>query len=193
MPWEKQFDRAEALDRAMHVLWKRGYESCSMDVLLKAMGIQKGSFYATFHSKHEILLAALRQYMKERFEDFEKMGRSGSPLAALRAHLDEVAAESTGPRRVMGCFAVNSALEVAPRDAAVRRLVEQTLQAHRAFYKRMLDQAKQRAELPEQFDADGRAAALLALVLGMRVMARGGVPATTIRVLRQQAEALLSL
>ena len=192
MPWEKQFDRGEALARAVKIFWKHGYQNSSMAVLLKGMGIQKGSFYATFKSKHKILLEALHLYIDGRFEGFRTFTREPSPLAALRSHLDEVVGESTGTHCSMGCFMVNSALELAPRDAAVRKLVEKTLQDHREFYRGLLEEAKRRGELPAGFDASGRAAALLAVVLGMRVMARGGVPASTIYVLRQQAEALIT-
>lgn len=192
VPWEKQFDRGEALDRAVRIFWKRGYENSSMDVLLKGMGIQKGSFYATFQSKHQILLEALRRYVDEWFAGFNELARRHSPLTALRSHLDDVVAQSTGAQRVMGCFVVNSALELAPRDPAVRVLIEETMQAHREFYRGLLEQAKTRGELPDTCDTAGRSAALLALVLGMRVMARGNVPAATIRAVRQQAEALLT-
>ena len=43
--------RDEALKRAGRLFWRRGYEKSSMTALLKAMGIQKGSFYATFGGK----------------------------------------------------------------------------------------------------------------------------------------------
>ena len=52
MPSTKQFDVEEALDRAVDTFWEHGYQATSMCTLLAEMGIQKGSFYATFSSKH---------------------------------------------------------------------------------------------------------------------------------------------
>jgi len=112
MPWEKQFDRAHALERALRVFWKAGYEKSSMTVLLRGMGVQKGSFYATFGSKHKVLVEALHLYIKQRFDSFLALSAGRPPLGALRRHLDEVARESTGPDRVMGCFLVNCATEL---------------------------------------------------------------------------------
>jgi TetR/AcrR family transcriptional repressor of nem operon len=161
-----------------------------MTALLKAMGIQKGSFYATFGSKHQILMEALDEYIATRFGSF-RAREDESPLRALRRHLDEVVEESIGEQRSAGCFLVNSALELAPHDRQVRELVTETLQAHATFYESLLDAAKSRGELPKRYDTARHAQALLALVLGMRVMARGGLVAGTIRAVRAQAEELL--
>ncbi len=49
----REFETEEALDRGMHLLWTRGYESTSLDDLLASMGISKSSFYDTFGTKHD--------------------------------------------------------------------------------------------------------------------------------------------
>jgi TetR/AcrR family transcriptional repressor of nem operon len=190
MPWEKQFDRHDALERAGRLFWKRGYEKSSMSALLEAMGIQKGSFYATFGSKHQILMEALDEYIATRFASFRARDDE-SPLQALRRHLDEVVEESIGEQRSAGCFLVNSALELAPHDRQVREVVTKTLAAHARAYQSLLEDARSRGELPKRYDIVTHAQALLALVLGMRVMARGGLGAGAIRAVRAQAETLL--
>jgi TetR/AcrR family transcriptional regulator, transcriptional repressor for nem operon len=192
MPWEKQFDRRAALKRAKRTFWKTGYQRSSMSTLLRAMGIQKGSFYATFESKHRILVESLELYIQERFEAFEALAAKRPPLEALRHHLDEVVFESTGPQRFMGCFLVNCATELSPGDRAIREIVNGTLRAHAGYYQSLLEKAKQAGDLPEDFDTGVRASALLGLVLGMRVFARGGASVDTIRALRRQAETLLT-
>jgi TetR/AcrR family transcriptional repressor of nem operon len=191
MPWEKQFDRAEAVRRAQRVFWKTGYEKSSLTVLLRGMGIQKGSFYATFGSKHRILIEALQLYIGQRFESFQALRSAGPPLAALRRHLDDVLRESTGPDRFLGCFLVNCATELAPKDRAVRGIVSATLRDHVGFYQSLLDEAKAHGALPRGLDSAATASALLGLVVGMRVCARGGASETTLRALREQAEALI--
>lgn len=191
MPWEKQFDRSVALKRALRVFWKGGYQKSSMSALLRGMGIQKGSFYATFKSKHHVLMEALQLYIEERFLSFQSIASQHPPLDALRRHLDEVLRESIGRDRALGCFLVNCATELAPGDRMVRDVIERTLEAHAKFYQALLDNAKASGRLPATFDAGAHAKALLGLVLGMRVLARGGAPESLIRAVRRQADQLL--
>ena len=192
MPWEKQFDRDGALQRAQRVFWKTGYEKSSLSVLLRGMGIQKGSFYATFGSKHKVLIEALQLYIRQRFDSFQALKAKHPPLAALRRHLDEVLRESIGPDRFLGCFMVNCATELAPKNREVREIVSTTLRAHAQFYEALLEAARAQGTLPETLNAASTASALLGLVLGMRVCARGGAAPDTLRALRRQAEGLIT-
>lgn len=187
VPWEKQFDRDQVLERCEHTLWAGGYEATSMETLLARMGIQKGSFYATFGSKHNALIEALHRYIAERFEGFAAVERENAPLDALERHFDAVLAESAGEHPDRGCFVLNCALELAPRDRAVRKLVQKTLQAHEAFLRGRLQAARETGSLPAEFDVAKGAITLLGFVLGMRVMARAMLPLATIRALRDQA------
>jgi TetR/AcrR family transcriptional repressor of nem operon len=58
MPWEKQFDVDEVLDRAMQVFWACGYEATSMQQLVERTGINRASLYATYSDKRTLFLAA---------------------------------------------------------------------------------------------------------------------------------------
>lgn len=192
MPWEKSFDREVVLDRAKEAFWTSGYESLSLDKLLHEMGIQKGSFYATYGSKHEVFLEALRRYTAERFAEFDRTFRTNTPLRALESHLDVVFAESTGSNSHRGCFLVNVSLELAPTDLDVQRVVRRALSEHERFYRRMFEAAKQRGDLASDFDSEGKAHALLGIVVGMRVMARAGLTRHPLRILRREASELFT-
>ncbi|MGL6076250.1 MAG: TetR/AcrR family transcriptional regulator [Fimbriiglobus sp.] len=191
MPWEKQFDQQEVLDKAKRAFWENGYEGTSMAELLDAMGIQKGSFYATFGSKHEVFLDALQRFIDERFATAEALPHADSPRSALESHLRQIAEDTLGCDGKKGCFVANAAVELAPKDAEVQSLVVKMFERHIGLYRRTLDAAVAKGELPESFDSLRVARVLLALILGIRVLARTGMPAIMIHAIRDQAIDLL--
>jgi|SRR5579872_4786160 len=112
MPWVKQFDRDEVLERAEQAFWVGGYEATSLETLLDRMGIQKGSFYATFKSKHRVLIESLNRYIQERYSGFDELAAKYPPLVALERHFNEILRECCGADGDRGCFLVNIALEL---------------------------------------------------------------------------------
>lgn len=58
----KTFDHDQVLDRAVELFWRKGYEATSIQDLVEAMGIQRGSLYAAFGSKQDLFLAVLDRY-----------------------------------------------------------------------------------------------------------------------------------
>ncbi len=192
MPWEKQFDKDEVLDRATRAFWAGGYDGTPMADLLEQMGIQKGSFYATFGSKHQVYLNVLEKYVSDRYSGAGAMATAVSPLGELATHLRQFSDDALSCDGPMGCLVANAAVEVAPKDAEVKAFVGRTFDGHISLYRTVLDAAKAKGELPAGFDSLGVARTLLALVLGVRVLARAGMGREVIHAVRDQALAMIS-
>ncbi|OHD77491.1 MAG: hypothetical protein A3J97_04565 [Spirochaetes bacterium RIFOXYC1_FULL_54_7] len=62
MPWEKQFDIDEVLEKAMTAFWHRGYTATSMQDLVECTGVNRASLYATYGGKRDLFIAALKAY-----------------------------------------------------------------------------------------------------------------------------------
>jgi AcrR family transcriptional regulator len=62
----REFDADEALDRALEVFWRKGFEGTSISDLTDAMGINPPSLYAAFGNKEGLLKAALDRYSAKR-------------------------------------------------------------------------------------------------------------------------------
>ena len=58
----REFDSDTALDGAIDIFWRRGYEGTNLPDLLKAMSLTRGSFYAAYGDKHSVFVAALTRY-----------------------------------------------------------------------------------------------------------------------------------
>ena len=88
MPWEKQFDVDQVLNKAMQAFWSRGYEATSMQELVDRTGINRGSLYSTYRDKHALFLAALRRYAETiHHRRLADLGSRYGPREAIRQSL----------------------------------------------------------------------------------------------------------
>src|SRR5467141_1819369 len=114
----KEFDRAEALHKAMEVFWSRGYEAASIQDLVGAMGINRQSLYDTFGDKHSLYLSALETYRQEQEQNLlALLDPPGSIKQKLQMVCDKVIEESVTDKTHRGCFMNNAFVEMVPRDA----------------------------------------------------------------------------
>lgn len=173
MPWQKQFDAENVLDKAMQAFWERGYEATSMQDLVDRTGINRGSLYATYGDKHDLFLAALRMYddrmRRGMLADLEARAESRDAIRRVfQAFVREIS-ECGGSR---GCFLTNTALELAQHDAEVGRIVATAQAETEAFFARMIKKGKSRGEIPAHVKAADCARGLLASLLGFVVLTR---------------------
>ncbi len=193
MPWTKQFDPKVALRRAMHVFWAQGYEGTSLSELLQAMGIQKGSFYDTYGSKHEVYLEAMDLYLDERFSTFHKIIDGREPKDALLALMEAIKKESVGSDRQKSCLALNCVLERAQSDPAALERVQAGFKYHEKLFATLIRKAQAEGSICPSVDANETSKVLLGLTMAMRVYGKAQAPASTLQALMKQVRSVLSV
>jgi TetR/AcrR family transcriptional repressor of nem operon len=190
----KAFDEDEVLDRAVDCFWQHGYEATSVRDLADRMGIGGASLYNAYGDKRALFVTALARYadrsMRERIARLEKSGR---PKEAIRAFLAEIIDRSLEDPDRKGCLLVNSALDVAPHDAAIGKVVAGYFGELRAFFRRNLEAARAAGQLPRKTDPDELADHLLGVVLGIRVLARTGADRAELEAVARPALRLLDM
>jgi len=153
----------------------RGYEATSVRDLAARMGIGGTSLYNAYGDKRALFVTALERYadrsMRERIARLEARHR---PKAAIRAFLAEVIDRSLKDPDRKGCLLVNSALDVAPHDAEIGKVVAAYLDEIRAFFQRNIEIARTAGQVPCEIDAEAVSGHLLGVLLGIRVLARTG-------------------
>lgn len=168
------FCKEEALDKAMIVFWRQGYQGASLSDLTKAMGINPPSLYACFGSKEGLFKAVLERYDQRR-EIF--MGQVlAAPTAAevAEAYLMGVAAfvSDTGGRNPPGCLMVQGGLSGSDND------IPEMLARHRAEKEGMLrtrfERARKSGDLPKASDPAALARYLMVMANGLCVQASAG-------------------
>ncbi|RSN62544.1 TetR family transcriptional regulator [Amycolatopsis sp. WAC 04182] len=188
----KEFDVDAACEAALELFWRQGYEATSVSDLVAELGIGKASLYATFGTKHELYLTALNRYIARGNERFvEDFAGPGPALAGVRRLIDRYLAEILGESGRKGCFVVNAAMEMLPKDPEVARVVERSWDALELAVRMALSRAKAQGELDADADPEELAGFLLTVLQGMRVLGKGPDPAPRVRATAKQAIAVL--
>lgn len=169
----REFDESAAIEAAMECFWRRGYEATSLRDLTASMGLAAPSLYNAFGDKQALFSRALDRYLERTTRDrLRRLEQSLAPKAALHRFFDEIVEHSINDRRRKGCFLVNSALEVAPHDAACRAVIAEQFAAIEAFFERCIAGAQADGTVSSAVDAGATARLLLGILLGVRVLAR---------------------
>ena len=167
----REFDEDAALEAAMEAFWAKGYEATSMADLCKCTGLHKGSLYQAFGDKHALFMAALKHYADTEFRDVaDEALQSESPLDNIRAAVRKICSMAAHEK---GCLMINSVVELAPHDEAVKAAV-------RGFAKQRLDamthligQAQQAGEIRVQQAPDRLARQLMITLAGAATLVKG--------------------
>ena len=192
MPWKKNFDVDVARDKAKALFWSKGYEATSMEDLLGCMDINRGSFYATFGSKQALYLDVLQRYDQHyRCGVLDQLKAEFTPRDAILTLFEAVRKEAAGAKGTRGCFLANATMELAASDKCVAKIVRDAFSQTEAFFKAMIEHGQADGTIRASADPEVVARALLGLLLGMRVLARGGSPAPVLESIVQQVEELL--
>jgi TetR/AcrR family transcriptional repressor of nem operon len=187
-------ERDVALDRMMRRFWTYGYEATSIDDLLEASGMHRGSFYRAFGDKRSAFVAALTRYAVMVGDEhvLPAVTGRGSPcrrlVRLLYARLDAALglAGSRSPVAVghvarPGCLVVNTAVEVAPHDDQARATVAGSLDAMRAAIWRLVDEAIAAGEVDSGVDGELAADQIFTLLQGVNVLSCAGGDARQLR------------
>ncbi len=174
----RQFNRDQALDTAMELFWRGGYETTSLDQLKAAMGsLSSASFYAAFGSKEALFREALARYLATHGQAVAPLyDEALAPREALEQTLRASARLQTDASRPTGCMVVLSATNGSPASAPLQALVAAERGRNREAIAACVRRAVTSGELHTDTDAEGLAALAEALLVGMSVQARDGVP-----------------
>lgn len=174
----REFDPAEALEKAMGVFWRKGYLDTSIEDLVEATGVSRYGLYDVFSNKHGLFLAALDHYQESVVANvFGAVERPGASLDAVRglfATLRELSGREGGAGK-LGCLMFNTACELAPSDDAAAAKVRAFQDRLTAGFRHALDNARKKGELAPDFDVERHADFLAGVMTGLSAMARSGV------------------
>lgn len=169
----REFDLDKVLAAAGDIFWARGYEATSTRALTECTGLTPASLYNAFGDKRGFYLRALRYYLDQTLrERITRLEGSLSPGRAIATFFREIIARSLEDPEHRGCMLMNSAIEVTPEDPEMQRIVADETVIIERFFQRCTVAAQKNGEIPRREPAEDIARMLLALLVGLRVLAR---------------------
>ena len=170
----RSFDLDRALDRALQVFWRKGYEGTSLSDLTKAMGINRPSLYAGFGDKEALFRKALDRYLDGPAAYTQEALKAPTARAVIEQLLRGAVDLNTAPRNPGGCLMVQGALAVGAEAASSRHDLVACRAAGEAALRRRLEKAKSIGDLPTETDPADLARYVATIIYGITVQAAGG-------------------
>ena len=189
MPRPRAFDPDDALAAALDVFHAKGYEAASVQDLVDATGLSRSSLYATFGDKHGLYLAALDRYTAEGRRRLAEACGCGSPLGAVRAHLESIAGGAGGAAPPLGCLMTNAAAERASRDPETARRACAARTGITDVFERTVREGQAAGEVDAGRDARALAHFLAGAVYGLHGLQKAGADADALAAVVDQTMA----
>ncbi|MDR6178720.1 MULTISPECIES: TetR/AcrR family transcriptional regulator [unclassified Pseudomonas] len=175
----RSFDRTQAIDDALLLFWRYGYEATSLSRLKAAIGggITAPSFYAAFGSKEALFKEVVARYM-------ETHGRVNDPLfdetlaprEAIASALSRSARMQCDERLPKGCLVALGTLgSYAEEDSSLSLPLREARARIRAGLLACVRRGIVGGDLAQGTDAQALATLFEGFLLGISPMARDGV------------------
>jgi AcrR family transcriptional regulator len=185
----RAFDKDQALERALDVFWRKGYEGASLCDLTEAMGINPPSLYAAFGNKEALFRKALDRYTEKHAgflrEVLARPKAQDGVAALLAAAADTLTDKSTPP----GCLLVQGVAGAGDHAQCIRDELCARRAANEKMVRERLKRAKAEGELPEYADPAALARYIATVTQGMAVQAAGGATRAELRRIAETAMA----
>lgn len=193
MPWEKSFEKSDVVEQSMHLFWEKGYAATSISDITRATGIQRGSLYNAFDGKDELFVESLLRYdQATRQTILNRLREVDDPKQAILLFFDGVVTDSLEDPCKRGCFLVNTALDYSRHEAKVQQMVAVAFEEIVGFFEASIRRGQDLKTIPATNEPASTAKALVAMLVGTRVLGRGVFDGSALRQVANQAERMLA-
>lgn len=171
----REFDRADALRKAMRLFWAKGFEATTMADLRAKLGLTQASLYAAYGSKEQLFYEAVDLYREtDGATTAQALLHEPTARLAIDRLLRDAVKVFTGKDSPGGCLVVLGALHCADES--------QHVQEHIAVFRRQtakdiaarLQQAQRNGEVPHSADTTALAAYFSTVLHGLSLQAHDG-------------------
>jgi len=172
----KAFDRDDALRAAMHQFWTKGYECSSIQMLLGAMKINRGSLYDTFGDKRSLFMEVLDlygSYLDRLLE--ESIYKNEDPIKGLKLFMEGSSINLPRSLLARGCLLSSSISELAHTDPGLSDYAMRLISRVRDAICACIAKGQQEGTIIDHVSADVLADYVMSVMQGIRTQAKAGL------------------
>jgi len=183
----REFDVDEALEAALKVFWRKGYEGASYTDLTQATGVERPALYAAFGNKEALFRQALQRYYAQ-YLDYFPAALELPTSRDVASHILRNAVElnTRYPDR-RGCLGIHGALAGAEEVEPIRQALIAARADAEALLRERFERAKRDGDLPATSHPAALAAFVCAVLHGMAVQAKAGFSREVLNAVVDQA------
>lgn len=183
----REFDIDKALDAALLLFWRQGYEGTSLAALTEAMRINVPSLYAAFGNKEALFKRVVDRYIQKPASYLPNALKETTARRAAERLLKGAIEMVMHPDHPDGCLLVHGALASGPEADSIRKELSLRRAGAESAVRRRLEQAIAEGDLARDTDAAKLARYLITIVWGMSVQAAGGATRAQLKEIAEQA------
>jgi AcrR family transcriptional regulator len=170
----RTFNKEKALDQALEVFWRKGYEGASICDLTAAMGINPPSLYAAFGNKEALFRQALDRYSETKgalVREALAAPKARDAIAALLRGTAQSLADKSSPA---GCLLVQGVAGAGDHAQCIQEELSNRRAANQKVICERLQRAQSEGELPPDADPAELARYVSTVTQGMAIQAAAG-------------------
>jgi TetR/AcrR family transcriptional regulator, transcriptional repressor for nem operon len=188
----KEFDTNDVVSRAIDVFWSKGFEATSIQDLVDAMGINRGSIYATFGDKAGLFEVAIQQYQIDApSQRLLNNASNGDPREEIKLFFNALQKRGRCPDGVRGCLLTNSIVELAARDVKMAAHFKAGIKKLEGAFYTLIRRGQETGDISSRREARPLARSLLASAQGLVVVSKVSPGAETLADIANTALSLL--
>jgi AcrR family transcriptional regulator len=187
------FDETEVLRAARDEFWSGGYAATSIDDVVAATGLGKGSLYGAFGDKHALFLRVFDDYCIDSVNAVRAAlkGPDAGAYSRLRAYLLAVARSTGDDTDRRGCLLAKGTAELAGSDPAVATRAKQTVDAIEEALVDCIEGAQRAGDIDPSADARQLAGLVVAILRGIEALGKAGKSKSALRGIADAALAVI--
>lgn len=166
----KEYREEEVIEKAMDLFWRNGYESTSMQMLEKEMGINKFSIYASFGNKNGVFVESLKYYKRQLNYLIHTLKASENGTSGIKQYFYDFVEFSKDTEFGKGCLITNTANEVGEDvDEKIKEVLSQFIDEVKQVFYDILSQDSTKDQMIVKQQSDYLLIAMMGLSSATRI------------------------